>query len=81
MRSLKRSNRHPGICCKWKKDRLIRPSANAQGWLGSIGVGDLINRSTRKLYTISATGRKHLDREVSSFEEMLEGIRHVLSPA
>lgn len=33
-----------------------------------------------RIYEISLAGAKHLDREVSSFERMLEGIRLVLSP-
>jgi PadR family transcriptional regulator, regulatory protein PadR len=31
-------------------------------------------------YQLTAAGRKHLEREVSSFEQMLEGIRLVLTP-
>lgn len=38
------------------------------------------NRRVRN-YTITQAGRKHLEREVSKFEEMLEGIRYVLSLA
>jgi PadR family transcriptional regulator, regulatory protein PadR len=37
------------------------------------------NRRVR-IYTLTAAGAKHLDREVSSFERMLEGITHVLAP-
>jgi DNA-binding PadR family transcriptional regulator len=33
-----------------------------------------------RTYQITAAGTKHLDREVSSFESMLEGIRMVLTP-
>jgi transcriptional regulator len=33
-----------------------------------------------RVYQITAAGAKHLDREVSSFERMLEGIRLVLDP-
>ncbi|MPY89360.1 MAG: PadR family transcriptional regulator [Luteitalea sp.] len=33
-----------------------------------------------RLYELTAAGARHLDREVSSFERMLEGIRLVLSP-
>jgi DNA-binding PadR family transcriptional regulator len=32
-------------------------------------------------YTITPAGRKHLQEEVSSFEEMIEGIRRILAPA
>jgi PadR family transcriptional regulator PadR len=38
------------------------------------------NRRIR-IYSITPAGRKHLEREVSSFERMLEGIRRVLAPA
>jgi PadR family transcriptional regulator, regulatory protein PadR len=31
-------------------------------------------------YELTDTGRSHLEREVSSFEQMLEGIRLVLAP-
>jgi PadR family transcriptional regulator, regulatory protein PadR len=37
------------------------------------------NRRIR-IYTLTAAGAKHLDREVSSFERMLEGITRVLAP-
>lgn len=33
-----------------------------------------------RVYQITARGRSHLEREVSSFERMLEGIRLVLAP-
>ena len=36
------------------------------------------NRRVR-IYELTATGRKHLEREVSRFEEMLEGITRVLA--
>ena len=37
------------------------------------------NRRVR-IYQLTAAGAKHLEREVSSFERMLEGIAHVLAP-
>jgi PadR family transcriptional regulator, regulatory protein PadR len=37
------------------------------------------NRRVR-LYKLTAAGAKHLEREVSSFERMLEGITRVLAP-
>ncbi len=37
------------------------------------------NRRIR-IYTLTAAGAKHLDNEVSRFEQMLEGIRLVLAP-
>ena len=38
------------------------------------------NRRVR-VYQITATGLRHLDREISSFDRMLEGIQMVLGPA
>jgi PadR family transcriptional regulator PadR len=42
-----------------------------------------ISASNRKVrtYRITPAGMKHLEREVSSFERMLEGITLVLSPS
>jgi len=37
------------------------------------------NRRVR-IYKLTQAGAKHLEREVSSFERMLEGITRVLSP-
>jgi PadR family transcriptional regulator PadR len=37
------------------------------------------NRRVR-IYKLTAAGAKHLEREVSSFERMLEGITKVLAP-
>jgi PadR family transcriptional regulator PadR len=37
------------------------------------------NRRVR-IYKLTAAGARHLDREVSSFETMLEGITRVLAP-
>jgi len=42
------------------------------------GVSDT-NRRVR-IYKMTAAGAKHLEREVSSFERMLEGITRVLAP-
>src|SRR5215475_10185054 len=38
-----------------------------------------MNRRVRT-YKLTAAGAKHLEREVSSFEKMLEGITRVLAP-
>jgi PadR family transcriptional regulator PadR len=42
-----------------------------------------ISASNRRVrtYRITPAGKKHLEREMSSFERMLEGINLVLSPA
>jgi len=37
------------------------------------------NRRVR-IYRLTVAGAKHLEREVSSFERMLEGITRVLAP-
>jgi PadR family transcriptional regulator PadR len=37
------------------------------------------NRRVR-IYKITAAGRKHLEREMSSFERMLDGIARVMKP-
>ena len=37
------------------------------------------NRRVR-IYKLTAAGAKHLEREVSSFERMLEGVTRVLAP-
>ena len=50
------------------------------GWVKAEWKVSATNRRVRS-YTITPAGRKHLEREVSRFEEMLEGIRQVLSPA
>ncbi|MGB7731268.1 MAG: PadR family transcriptional regulator [Candidatus Acidiferrum sp.] len=33
-----------------------------------------------RIYKLTPAGRKHLERQVSSFERMLEGIQRVLAP-
>lgn len=33
-----------------------------------------------RIYTLTPAGAQHLEREVSSFEQMLEGVRRVLAP-
>jgi PadR family transcriptional regulator, regulatory protein PadR len=38
------------------------------------------NRRVR-IYKLTAAGTKHLDREVLSFERMLEGVKRVLAPS
>ena len=49
------------------------------GWLkAEWGISSTIRRI--RIYTLTPLGAKHLEREVSSFERMLEGIRRVLSP-
>jgi DNA-binding PadR family transcriptional regulator len=37
------------------------------------------NRRVR-IYTLTPTGRTHLEKEMSAFETMLEGITRVLAP-
>jgi transcriptional regulator len=49
------------------------------GWLKAEWGISSTNRRVRT-YTLTAAGAKHLQREVSRFEQMLEGITRVLSP-
>jgi PadR family transcriptional regulator PadR len=49
------------------------------GWLAAEWGVSQRNRRVR-IYKITPTGRKQLDREVSSFERMLEGIARVMKP-
>ena len=49
------------------------------GWVKAEWGISSTNRRVR-IYKLTAAGAKHLEREVSSFERMLEGIRRVLSP-
>jgi transcriptional regulator len=49
------------------------------GWVSAKWGVSATNRRVR-IYTLTAAGAKHLAREVSSFERMLEGIRRVLAP-
>jgi PadR family transcriptional regulator len=51
-----------------------------QGWVEARWGLSATNRRIR-IYSITNAGKKHLEREVSSFERMLEGIRRVLAPA
>jgi transcriptional regulator len=49
------------------------------GWLESEWGISATNRRVR-LYRITAAGRKHLEREVSSLERMLGAVMRVLAP-
>lgn len=51
-----------------------------QKWVKAEWSISATNRRVRT-YSITATGAKHLEQEVSSLERMLEGIALVLSPA
>jgi PadR family transcriptional regulator PadR len=50
------------------------------GWLAAEWGMSARNRKVR-VYKITAAGRKQLDRQVSSFDRMLEGIARVMRPA
>jgi transcriptional regulator len=50
------------------------------GWVTAEWSLSRRNRKVR-IYKITVGGRKQLKREVSSFEEMLEGIARVMRPA
>ena len=49
------------------------------GWVRAKWGVSSTNRRVR-IYSLTPAGSKHLDRQVSSFEQMLEGIRRVLAP-
>jgi len=51
-----------------------------QGWVKAEWALSSTNRRVR-VYQLTPAGRKQLEKEVSSFERMLEGITRVLSPA
>jgi transcriptional regulator len=51
-----------------------------EGWVKANWGMSATGRRVR-IYQLTPAGAKHLDREVSSLERMLEGIRLVLSPA
>jgi len=50
-----------------------------QGWLKAEWGISSTNRRVR-IYRLTAAGTKHLEREVSRFEKMLDGITRVLAP-
>ncbi len=51
-----------------------------EGWVKAEWGISATKRRVR-IYQLTREGRKHVEREVSSFERMLEGITRVLSPA
>jgi transcriptional regulator len=51
-----------------------------EGWVKAAWGMSATNRRVR-IYTLTPSGAKRLQREVSSFERMLEGIRRVLAPS
>lgn len=51
-----------------------------QKWVKAEWGVSATNRRVR-IYSITAAGAKHLQREISSFERMLDGIVLVLTPA
>ena len=50
-----------------------------EGWVDAKW-GVSASKRRIRIYRLTPAGAKHLEREVSSFERMLEGIRRVLSP-
>ena len=50
------------------------------GWVTAEWGVSATNRRIR-IYTLTSAGERHLQKEVSKFEQMLEGIRLVLAPA
>ena len=56
--------------------RLLKAKLVRAQW----SVSSSTNRRVR-IYEITTTGLRHLEREISSFDRMLEGIQMVLGPA
>ena len=50
------------------------------GWVKAEWTISFTNRRVRT-YKLTASGRKHVEREVTRFEQMLKGITRVLAPA
>jgi PadR family transcriptional regulator, regulatory protein PadR len=50
-----------------------------EGWVKAEWGVSTTNRRVR-IYKLTPSGTKHLEREVSNFERMLEGITRVLAP-
>jgi len=50
-----------------------------EGWVDAKWGVSASNRRVR-IYKVTPAGARHLEREVSNFERMLDGIRRVLSP-
>jgi PadR family transcriptional regulator, regulatory protein PadR len=50
-----------------------------EGWVTAKWGISAANRRVR-IYTLTSSGARHLTREMSSFERMLEGIQRVLAP-
>ena len=50
-----------------------------QGWVKAEWGRSATNRRVR-IYRVTPAGAKHLEKQVSSFERMLEGITRVLAP-
>ena len=55
--------------------RLLKAKLVKAAWT----ISPTTNRRVR-IYEITATGSRHLEREISSFDRMLEGIQMVLGP-
>ena len=51
-----------------------------EGYVSAEWTVSATNRRVR-LYKLTPVGRKHLEREVSRFERMLEGITRVMAPS
>ena len=51
-----------------------------EGWVKAEWGISTTNRRVR-IYQLTPAGRKHVEREISSFERMLQGITRVLDPA
>ena len=75
MRRSSTSSGAPIICFRWKRVRFIQLQRLFKAKLvrAKWTVSPATNRRVR-VYEITRTGSGHLEREISSFDRMLEGI-------
>ena len=71
----------PKICSRSKRDQLY-PALQRMLKDGRVRARWSVSASGRRvrIYEVTAAGARHLDREILSFEQLLEGIRLVLAP-
>jgi hypothetical protein len=74
------SNEPQTICSRSKKDRFTQlSSAFSKAELVKAEWGISSTNRRVRIYKLTAVGVKHLEREISRFERMLEGITRVLA--
>ncbi len=74
LETLKRQPRHGYALAQHIKRRLLKEELVKAEWSVSA------TKRRIRIYNLTPAGAKHLERQVSSFERMLEGIERVLAP-